>query len=82
MGGLRGMFALFFDGAYDPVEFSLDLETYLFEHYDEMMREDPVLTEELNDNFPDICASFERGADPTPFIKAIKKEYERILNTK
>ena len=80
MDKMRQMISRFFAGEYDPLAFSLDFEEYLCDHYDEMKAEDPVLTGLLNENFPEICASYERGADPAPFAKAVREEYERVMN--
>ena len=79
MNELNRMMEQFFAGNYDALEFSLDLESYLFVHYDEMYAENPAITLALNENLPEICAEYERGADPAPFMAAVRKEYEKAL---
>ena len=37
------MFERLFDGKYDPLQFSCDMEQYLYDNYQEMLSEDPVL---------------------------------------
>lgn len=80
MDELNRMMEKFFLGEYDALEFSLDLEDYLVIHYDEMYAENPAATLALNEELPEICADYERGADPAPFMAAVKREYERALN--
>lgn len=68
----------FLDGQVDPLVFSYDLPGLLYDEYEKMENEDPGLTEELNRDLPEICAEYERGADPTPLRKEIKREYLRL----
>lgn len=79
MNELKRMIEKFLSGEYDALEFSLDLEDYLVIHYDQMYAENPSATLALNDNLPEICADYERGADPAPFMAAVKREYERAM---
>lgn len=37
-----------------------------------MYAENPSATLALNDNLPEICADYERGADPAPFMAAVQ----------
>lgn len=62
------------DGAYDPLQFSLDMETFLYENYDEMHQENAALTEYLNENIPDLCAECEPGMDFESFANAISDQ--------
>ncbi|MDR2024377.1 MAG: hypothetical protein LBQ71_14290 [Hungatella sp.] len=66
-------------GQFDPLDFSYEFPDYLVENYEEMLSEDRKMTELLNENFPEICADFERGADEKKFISNVKKEYRFIL---
>lgn len=55
--------------------FYLELEKeLLFDNYDEMYREDPKITELLNDEIPDICAMVGE-IDINEFRKLLKIEY-------
>ena len=63
----------------DATRFSIDLEDALYDNYDEMMDENPEVTEVLNEELPDICAAYELGEDIEEFKKRIKKEYEKAL---
>lgn len=68
----------FIFGKYEPLAFSYDFPDYLIEHYNEMLTENEIVTELLNENFPDICAEYERGKEPSGFIENVKKEYDTI----
>ena len=72
------MILQFLNGNYDPLSFSYDLPDYIIEHFDDINLENEKVCFILNDNIPDICAEYERGADPREFKNAIKKEYQRI----
>ena len=79
MDELKHMIEKFLAGESDALEFSLDLEAYLVIHYDEMYAENAAATLVLNDELPEICADYEPGFDPAPFMAAVKREYERAL---
>lgn len=66
-------------GHYSAWDFSIDSETYLVDHYEQMMKEDPDKTSLLTEDVPDICAEFEPGADEAEFIRRIKQEYDRVF---
>ena len=72
------MIEKFISGKYEALAFSYDLPDYLIEHYDNMLAENKNVTDLLNENFPDICAEYERGQDPSGFIENVRKEYEYI----
>lgn len=57
-------------------DFSGYLEAYLIVNYDEMYKENSLVTELLNEELPEICAIMEPGLDDTEFKKLLKKEYE------
>ena len=74
------MFRQLFQGEYDPYQFTLDMEMFLFDHYDEMNAENPGVTRFLNEDVPDICAEGERGMDFTDIISRLKKIYTEASN--
>lgn len=65
------------------MDFSLYMEDFLVDNYDEMYLENPILTEEINENLPDICALAEPSPDDDPinldFVEKLREEYERLL---
>lgn len=65
------------------MDFSLYIEDLLVDNYDEMYLENAFLTEEINENLPDICALAEPSPDNDPinldFVEKLKGEYERLL---
>ena len=69
----------FLDGEYDPLDFSYDLPEALIDHHAEIDKTAPGLYAILSDELPEICADYERGADPVPFMAAVRKEYERAM---
>lgn len=69
----------FMAGAYEPLDFSYDLPSDTIDFADELREHDPELLSILNDELPEICAEYERGMDPQPFIDAVCKEYERAF---
>ena len=71
------LFEQLFSGEYDPFKFSIDMEDYLFDNYDEMLAEDKAVTEFLNNDVPDICAEGEPGFDSSAMIAALKPIYEK-----
>lgn len=75
----KDMLERFIAGGYDPLDFSYDFPSDVVDHGDELREENPALLEILDDNLPEICAEYERGMDPRPFIDAVRKEYERAF---
>lgn len=69
----------FLNGKYDPLDFSYDLPDALIDHHAEIDEISPGLYAILSDELPEICADYERGADPAPFMAAVKREYERAM---
>lgn len=65
------------------MDFSLYMEDFLVDNYDEMYLENAYLTKEINENLPDICALAEPSPDDDPinldFVEKLKGEYERLL---
>lgn len=70
----------FLSGTYEPFAFSADLPGCLCEYYDDMYSENSAMTKILNEELPEICAEYEPGFDPAPFMAAVKREYERALD--
>lgn len=68
-----------FDRTYDALDFSFEFQDYLCGKYAKMYKDNPRLTELLNENMPEITDIMERGMDPEPFIQQVKAEYERII---
>lgn len=66
----------------DIFDFSCELEGMLVVHYDEMHKEQPMATEILNNEVPDICATGEPGMSPQEieeFKEKLRIEYEKAL---
>lgn len=63
----------------DATDFSIDLEDYICDNYDQIATVNEKVAEMLNENLPDICASYEHGMDIQLFKDEIKQEYEKIL---
>ena len=65
------------------VEFSLLLEDFLVDNYDIMHKENAFMTEQMNENLPDICALAEPSPDTDSvnvnFAVKLREEYERLL---
>lgn len=74
---LCDMVERFLNGEYEPLSFSFDFPDAIIEHWDDGVKENSAVMEIFNDEFPEICADFERGADPHPFMERIATEYER-----
>lgn len=68
----------FLAGNYDPLRFSFDLPDLLFDEYEAMKSENEKVTAALNEDFPEICDTYERGDDPEPFMKLVAAEYEKV----
>lgn len=64
-------------GQIDYFEFSMGLEQYLVDHYDEMFEMNPIATEYLNDKIPDETEKMEPGMDPSTFYENIRKIVEK-----
>lgn len=64
-------------GAVGYFAFSVDLEQYLVDHYDEMYSENPQATLYLNDVLPDETEKMEPGMDPAPFLNTVKEIVEK-----
>lgn len=69
------MMAKLINGEYDPLVFSYDFPGFLCENYEKLKDENPYALDILNENMPDICADYERGEDPKPFIEKVKHQY-------
>jgi hypothetical protein len=73
----------FIDNTPDDIyEFSCDLEGMLVRYYDEMYNEQPIATEILNNDTPDICASAEPGMthdEINEFKRLLKVEYDKAM---
>lgn len=79
MDELKNMIDSFLSGEYDPFDFSFDLPEFLIEHHIELEAENAAAFAVLEDELPEICADYEPGFDPAPFMEAVKREYERAL---
>lgn len=79
MNELKKMIEDFLNGEYDALDFSYDLPDFLMEHHKRLEAEAPNVYRALADELPDICAAFERGADPGPFVQAVRDEYEKAM---
>ncbi len=71
------MFENLFNGKYDPLEFSLDMELYLFDNSKKMNKENYEITEFLNQDTPDACALAEPNFDPTEMLEMLKPIYKK-----
>ena len=76
---MLNMMLQFIEGNYDPLEFSMDLEDFFANHYDEMERENKNITDYFNEDLPEICAEYEHGEDPTDFKAKVKEQYDKAL---
>lgn len=66
-------------GEFSPWEFSYVFPEKLIEHEGVLTKENPTLYDEVQENFPDICAELEDSKDSyKTFKESIKKEYDRI----
>ena len=62
----------------NAVDFSLFLEDFLCDNYDEMYAENPKLTKLMNEELPEICATVEHGDDGSEFKRLLLDEIKRI----
>ena len=63
----------------DVMAFSVELEETLAFEYDILYAQDPVVTEILCEELPEICAEVEPGQDYTGFIAKVKEQYDRAM---
>lgn len=63
----------------DATSFSIELEDALCDYYTEMETENSSLAAYLNEDLPDICASYEIGMDMAEFKKVIQEIYENAI---
>ncbi|MBF1037084.1 MAG: hypothetical protein HXL15_06610 [Parvimonas sp.] len=59
---------------YNSLDFSLYLEDFLCDNYDEMYKENAEVTEFLNEDLPDICAEMDLGIDDKPFLDKLSQQ--------
>ena len=71
------MFEELFKGEYDPHEFALDMELFLFDNYEKMNKENFQLNDYLNNDTPYICSLAEPNFDPTEMLTLLKLIYEK-----
>ena len=57
--------------------FSIDLEHYLVDHYEEMYTENKEATLYLNDLLPDEAEKMEPGMNPDSFCERVKEIVEK-----
>lgn len=72
-------------GEYDPLQFSCDMEDFLYDNSSTMEQENAEVNDVLQNEIPDLCAEGEPGFDPSHMIQGIKAEYEKakaVLNNK
>ena len=72
-------------GEYDPLQFSCDMEDFLYDNSSTMEQENAEVNDVLQNEIPDLCAEGEQGFDPSHMIQGIKAEYEKakaVLNNK
>ena len=72
-------------GEYDPLQFSCDMEDFLYDNSSTMEQENAEVNDVLQNEIPDLCAEGEPGFDPSHMIQGIKAEYEKakaVLNSK
>lgn len=62
---------------YNSEDFSLYLEDYLCDNYDEIHEENAEVTELMNDEMPFICAGMESMMNDTEFLIKLKIEYDK-----
>lgn len=70
-------------GEYEPLQFSCDMEDFLYDNFSILERENTEVNDILQDKIPDLCSEGEPGFDPTHMIQGIRAEYEKakaVLN--
>ena len=76
---LFNMIESMLQGEYSPWEFSYAFPEKLIKYEDVLAQENPVLFDEVQENFPDICSELEDDEDSYEIFKEIvKKEYDRV----
>ena len=65
---------------YDSSDFSMYLEDFLIENYDNKTTENARVTEILNEEIPEICATMEPGMNDYEFLKLLEIECEKAKN--
>lgn len=73
-----GMIDAFLADQYDPLEFSYDLQVELVDQLGKVFPVNEELAQRMNDEFPEVCDTFEPGDDPEPFKAKIRKTYEYV----
>lgn len=68
----------FLNSSADDYPFSGDLESFLYNNYAEMMKQDREGTKELIRELPEICAIAEPGTNIPEFRKVLSTEYARL----
>lgn len=76
---VKEMINKFLSGNYPPTEFSFDLPDVIVDNYDEIAKENEDVAKKLDDTFPEICAEYEQGDDPSEMVEKIKKAYNEIF---
>ena len=71
------MIKSFLNGKYEALAFSYDFPEFLIENYDEMEKENTIVTDILNDNMPEICSEYEIGQPFDEFKQKTKVEYDK-----
>ena len=72
-------------GEYDTLQFSCDMEDFLYDNSSTMEQENAEVNDVLQNEIPDLCAEGEPGFYPSHMIQGIKAEYEKakaVLNNK
>lgn len=64
-------------GKYDPLQFSCDMEQFLFDNFSSMRQESPEVNDVLQEELPEICAEGEPGMDFTDMIEKVEREYKK-----
>lgn len=70
-------------GESDPLQFSCDMEDFLYDNFSIMEKENAEVNDILQNKIPDLCSEGEPGFDPTHMIQGIRAEYEKakaVLN--
>jgi hypothetical protein len=65
-------------GQYDPWDFSYDFPNAMVEHGVELEKENAQLLDELQQNFPEICAALDDEKEYQDFKNQIREEYKRV----
>ena len=71
----------YLDDKITPSDFSDDFAGYIFDNCEKMESEDPVVADEIEGVFPEICDYYLEGdpdSDPVVFKRMVQKEYNCI----